>query len=65
MEKIFCDISGELKILTENTEKSVKTQEVKVVPNITNNIVRGDINTWRIHIDDLNQVQYEEEGKYQ
>ena len=32
-------ISGELEILPKNTEMSVKIQEVKIVPNITKNIV--------------------------
>ena len=36
-------ISGELEILPENSEKLVRLHEVKVVPNIRNNIVSGGI----------------------
>ena len=39
VRKMSVTISGKLEILPENTEKSVKIQEVKVVPKITKNVV--------------------------
>ena len=50
---------------TSDTQKGVKLQSLKLLDELPKKIVTGDTNTRIIHIDGLNHVQYEGEGKYQ
>ena len=50
---------------TSETRKGIKLKSGKQLDELPNKIVTGDTNIRIIHIDDINHVQYEGEGKYQ